>query len=522
MLVGIDTEYGLRPGDTSHGTIGAWANVIQTGVLAHVTNGQSAILVIGGGKTSTDMMTSFWNQIGTALGRTVVYSNSAAISNVNLNNYAMIAVVNSTDGSGKLTQNELNLISARRSDIVTFVCNGGAVFGSSCDLNPSYGYITGVGSITTAMNQYTDIDTTAAGNAVGITSTNLDGGPWHTVFNTFPPFLQVLATSSVSGRVAAIGGANTGGAAVAAYTLPQTQYPLGIGTNIIADGTPSQNEGRHFWSIVESDQYWNTYGVEINDWFVGTAGIKDLTQFAASKNFLFKCGAYYRIKLAVESLCTPWNETVKLIQIRGGGFIYDITTGMLTNGVKAPNGAPDSKWQMRAIPGTLYTGAIPPAYVVQPGSGQFPWITVGYASWISAKANPNGGAPSLAPTAMNNTYPPNPAGINYYYEYRFWVDPTQVNNLTIKINRIAADNQARVYLNSNVLSGSATNYTSVGLNTWSTNNFLVPNGPFNITTGFVKGWNTLLIEVLNNTQGPDKPLSPTGLLLYGWISGQCK
>ena len=67
IISGLDTEYGIRPGTISHGTITMWKDVIQTGILNCVTscgplvNPAGNILVIGGGKGpfATDEMTNF-------------------------------------------------------------------------------------------------------------------------------------------------------------------------------------------------------------------------------------------------------------------------------------------------------------------------------------------------------------------------------------------------------------------------------------------------------------------------------
>jgi hypothetical protein len=56
IISGLDTEYGIRPGNATHGTITMWASVINTGILTNVTscgslvNPSGNILVIGGGK----------------------------------------------------------------------------------------------------------------------------------------------------------------------------------------------------------------------------------------------------------------------------------------------------------------------------------------------------------------------------------------------------------------------------------------------------------------------------------------
>lgn len=698
ILVGIDTEFGQRPGNVSHGTIATWANLFQIGLLNKVTNGKSDILVIGGGKSSADMVTDFWTQIGAASGRTVVFVNgAAAISGVNLNNYAMIAVVNTVAGTGKLTQDELDAINGRRNEVTAFLCGGGALFGSACDLNSAYGYLSGTGNITGANQTYYDVSATSAGNAVGINNTNLDTGPWHTTFSSYPAYLQVLATDAINGKVAAVGGANVGGPAVAAYTLPKTQYC--IDENIIANGSPSQNELNHFWSIQESDQNWNRYGPEIMDWFSGPAGTTNLTQYAASKGFAFKCDTYYRIKLAVAGLCTPWHETSKLVKItcqgatavnllpktefclgenvmtygtpsqnetthfwslqesdqnwnRYGpevsewfqgqagpkslkqfaaskgftfkcntyyrvvlavsgcgspwnatvklfkivcpdagpsrqvcctsafpvqlgsppisGFSYNWTsnppgfTSTLANptvnptgtttytltatsiygcaytssvtlscltypelrvdlstggqgGLKDPYGTPDADWLVRGVPGTLYGTNAPHAFSVKPNTQFWPyWGTNLFANWISPQVTQDGESPMQKQTA----WPPDPAAIDYFYEYRFYYDLSQLVGPKIEINELAVDNDADIFLNSQVLSGNPTNQTGLGLTHGSVSNFHYMHGPYNITSGFVNGWNTLLVRVQNGGSWNDT--SPTGLLIRGGFRAKCR
>jgi CHU_C Type IX secretion signal domain len=88
------------------------------------------------------------------------------------------------------------------------------------------------------------------------------------------------------------------------------------GAPIIADGSGSLYENKHFWSIVESDANWNVIGPEYSDWFTGPAGTFDVRQFAAQKGLVLTCGKFYRVKLAVSNCCTPWDETVRLIFIR--------------------------------------------------------------------------------------------------------------------------------------------------------------------------------------------------------------
>lgn len=145
ILSGLDTEWGIRPANSSHGTIAKWASVIQTGIINNVSSNPTGnILVIGGGKgpASTDHMTSFWNQTSVALGKSVVYSNSitADILTISFTGYSMISICNTADGIGKLTAGELADKSARQADIASFVNAGGGLFASSCNIAPEYGY----------------------------------------------------------------------------------------------------------------------------------------------------------------------------------------------------------------------------------------------------------------------------------------------------------------------------------------------------------------------------------------------
>ena len=312
MLVGIDTEFGFRPGNNSHGTIATWATVLNNGLLSNVTNGNNGILVLGGGKNPADMMTSFWTQVAVALGRPVTFApGPAAIQLANFGSFAMIAVVNAVDGSGRLTQAELDALNARTADLSAFICGGGAVFVSVQLLANAYQFLPGAPT-TVVANVYGNIAPTATGAAMGITATNLDNGPWHGVFTAFPSYLTVLATNVPGGQVAAIGGANIQ-PAVPSFSLPGELCHSG---SIVADGAATVNEANHFWSVQESDASWNRYGTEAMDWFPGAAGPRDLRAFAEQRGVRLKCNTYYRVKLAVVGLCSGWNETSKLLFLR--------------------------------------------------------------------------------------------------------------------------------------------------------------------------------------------------------------
>jgi hypothetical protein len=309
LIVGIDTEYGIRPGNVTHGTIPMWSGVINTGLLSLVTNGQNGILVVGGGKSPGDEMTSFWTQVGAALGQPVTFANGNQISTVPFN-VAMIAVVNSTAGTGRLTTQELAFLNARQAAVQQFLCNGGAVFASSCNFTNAYQYLAGVTPVAQQAAGYSSITPTPLGSTMGLV--NAIPGPWHTVFTSFPPFLNVLATAGGTGggQVAAIGGT---GVLLPQYTIPKQRFCLG--EHIIADPTSSVGAVNAFWSIQESDINWNRFGIEAMGWTNAPPAVIDLTNFATERGLTFKCNTYYRVKLAVGGICEPWKETTQLVFI---------------------------------------------------------------------------------------------------------------------------------------------------------------------------------------------------------------
>jgi len=187
ILMGIDAE----DGSPSHGS---------PSILANVTNGGNGILGIGCGKLPTDDVTRFWTAVAADVMQPLVCVNGAtAISAAPFGTFAMIAVVSDQPNtpSGGLTQAELNALNARDADVANFVNTGGGLFGlSNCLLTNPYGYLGGVGGFrcgALGVNQQQDIEPTAAGQALGITSTNLDVCCWHDTYDAFPAFLEVLA-----------------------------------------------------------------------------------------------------------------------------------------------------------------------------------------------------------------------------------------------------------------------------------------------------------------------------------------
>ena len=85
---------------------------------------------------------------------------------------------------------------------------------------------------------------------------------------------------------------------------------------VIADGTASEMERDHFWSIQESDANWNRYGTEAMEWFnAQQAGKINLREFAEKHGLTLKANTYYRVKLAAKNGCVNWKEYTKLIYL---------------------------------------------------------------------------------------------------------------------------------------------------------------------------------------------------------------
>ncbi|MCB9230411.1 MAG: gliding motility-associated C-terminal domain-containing protein [Bacteroidia bacterium] len=316
LLVGIDTEYGIRPGNITHGSIDTWKNILLNGIVNNVSNGKNRILVIGGHKANGEIR-DFWQKISTALGipvdfRHQSFLSTSQIKNVNFGNYSVIAVANSVDGSGKLTQRELKALNKRKNDVGNFICNGGGLFASACDFEKPYDYLSKIGTVGVNHHTYSDITPTTEGQLMGISNTNLDSGPWHVRFTSFPDFLKVLANISNGNGIAAIGGI---GRETNVNLSLQSDYCLS--DEIVGNTSGTQNAQFHFWSIQESDASWNGTGQEISSNFSGPPPETfDLKSFYTSKGGSWKCNQHYRIKIAIGNFCNGWVEKVKLIYIK--------------------------------------------------------------------------------------------------------------------------------------------------------------------------------------------------------------
>lgn len=217
VIMGIDAEDG---GPGSHGPTSVYASVLDS-LIAEATNGGNGILVLGGGKSATDDVTTWWDEVTGLAGITPTYTNGA--SNITSQSFAGFKIIGVVSGDGEtpdggLTAAESEALAAREADIATFVNSGGGllVFAQDFDdaTTSNYAFLGGVGSFTfTTELSYDAIAPTADGSAIGITD-DLDVCCWHDTYQTYPSFLKVLANGDDSGdpdsfgQVAALGGAN--------------------------------------------------------------------------------------------------------------------------------------------------------------------------------------------------------------------------------------------------------------------------------------------------------------------------
>jgi Ca2+-binding RTX toxin-like protein len=207
LTMGIDAEDG---GPGGHGDPQVYATTFSNGVLAQTTNGGDGILVIGGGKSPTDDVTEWWDEIGTLTGETITYANGANIGTQSFGGFQVIGVATSQfeAGSGGLTDAENDALGARNLEVANFVNGGGGLIGfSQTGLANQYAYLPDSGQYTfTTGLSFDDIEATPEGEAVGLDDTSLDVCCWHDEYNTFPSYLSVLAINVASGAAVALGG----------------------------------------------------------------------------------------------------------------------------------------------------------------------------------------------------------------------------------------------------------------------------------------------------------------------------
>lgn len=209
VLMGVDAADRWTTGQ--HGPVGEYETVV-TNLLVRVSNGGSGMLVVGGGKSPADMVTTFWSQISADIGVPVTFVNGAAgIAAQPFAGFALIAVVCDylNNPSGGLTQAENDALAARAADIAAFWNGGGGVFGLSSDFffgAGPYGWFSGIGALTANIGQgYVDNTATPDGNTVGLDDTTLDVEFWHDTYLAYPPFMSVLMTRTDNGQPSVIG-----------------------------------------------------------------------------------------------------------------------------------------------------------------------------------------------------------------------------------------------------------------------------------------------------------------------------
>jgi hypothetical protein len=245
--MGIDGEDGNGAGGAHGGKVPYTS--VRISILAEVNSSGSGILVIGGGKNAGDDVTLFWNAIGAAAtpAQAVTHVNGAA--NISAQSFAGFAVIGVASAApqtpnGGLTDAENNAFAARAGDVVNFVNGGGGLFGlSQAGLSNPYGsWVRSARSRFNFPPQFQDVTATPAGNAVGITNTNLDVCCWHDESLTFPGFLDVLATNNNTGNPCAIGGANV--IIVQGIVLTPLFSTNPIGTTHMVTATVADNLGQ--------------------------------------------------------------------------------------------------------------------------------------------------------------------------------------------------------------------------------------------------------------------------------------
>ena len=196
-----------------HGNTGIYADIFDE-IMANVTNGQTGILAVGVKAFTTSH--SWINSVSAAMTspQVITLVSGANISTVNFNEYAIVFIpsdgANVTDG---ITQAENDLLVARAGAIATFINSGGGLFSNTQgDLTNPYEFLSGVGGITMrhippsgaipgTSTLLTNVEPTATGASLGITTSNLDHCCFHNTFLTYPSFLEILATANHPGTV---------------------------------------------------------------------------------------------------------------------------------------------------------------------------------------------------------------------------------------------------------------------------------------------------------------------------------
>ncbi len=107
-LLGIDAEDYGHPAPSNYATL--MGNIYTT-----ASNGGTGALVIGGGKSAFDRVTTFWNARSPTIGPIIYVNGAVAISSVSFAGYRMIGVASDVynTSSGGLTNAENEALAAR-------------------------------------------------------------------------------------------------------------------------------------------------------------------------------------------------------------------------------------------------------------------------------------------------------------------------------------------------------------------------------------------------------------------------
>ena len=218
--------------DLHHGYLEDYEKIIEENILPHVANGKSKILVIGAGKSPTDDVTKFWNDLKKILESEVDYVNEAKIASTKLDHYALVVVVSDEVNTprGGLTVNENKILIEKKNEFKDFINNGGGLLGfaSSFINSTPYGYLpvpegqnfkveVNVSDPSQPHRGYSEIKTIKNNETIyndwEILETNFSFCCWHDNFLEFPDYLDILAlnvyhTNKYSKNIAvAVGGA---------------------------------------------------------------------------------------------------------------------------------------------------------------------------------------------------------------------------------------------------------------------------------------------------------------------------
>jgi hypothetical protein len=145
------------------------------------------------------------------------------------------------------------------------------------------------------------------------------------------------------------------------------------GAAVLANGAANDGVVNHFWSVERSDaNYGRNPQEEVGDWFAGPPPAQfDVAAFAASKGRPMTCGNYYRVKLALQTECDPWIETVKLVYVQCGPQAFAGPDICCEGGVLGSTPVPNMQYSWSPAKGLSSATAPDPSFLAYPGA-QYP------------------------------------------------------------------------------------------------------------------------------------------------------